>query len=1208
MLFKFIFILISFTLSLGAFADWTSQFVGSINFRLTDDPEYTAKMNELRQLEAKEIEAKRKLDEKQRELKETSSLLSSKRNALDKAQDDLEAKTKSIADAERKIPSIKTENTLLEQKISNAQSQIQSVQNIIISANQELVAIQNQKKLIEQEISGLKMKIAELQRQCDAEPKPTPVTENPCPQADQLKERLSRLEYKLSEINSQMSSVETKLADAKSDLNELQNTISQSKLALEQNNREIASLESQILTYRNQLPEINTRIANLSREVEQLKLKEQNLVALVNSLDLELDRLTEQVKNERNEFAYYQKEIENQILSYNQKGVNEGRNDGTQDGNEVSKKVGTTQGYKDGRNDGLISGERAGRDRDYKVGIGQGEIAGSKDGLKKGEIDGESQGIKHGNQEAGRRAGVIAGTNRANISDAAVVGEKQGRAKGLETAIQDGKNNGYEIGESEVIEEKEGAKLNELIINGQFAGTFTNSIPSYPGPSRAYFNNQPPVSRTIFAKAYIAGYDYTYPRSAESQFHATIKNIYQNAYEDAHEDAHREAYSRDYADSRQQGYNVQYRISYDREYDRAYDRVHSEYYTQYLNKPQTQGEDYKVSYKNAERDAYNDRYEEIRSDNYDRFFQLVYDQNIGPQTEKYRLERRGQVEIIYANNSALKFVDHSYVDSGINSIGVDDGIYMPEENMTHSLTVINYGSKAATNVKVLLSNGKSFTLPAIPGVSQVKILGAAKHNLSNASLGSIDTFSLRIAGDLNTEYDSILGRHYEDRGQAILKSTKKYSVSLQRPLKINHVKTLASVFYDSPVKLQAFISNISKKNLKGSIKFELESSLGVDSIVKTFSSISEVPKDLTLEDAVIQVKGEENLFSTISFKLNIKANDVLVASSDFQGTQVVKAPYVERNAVPVIVFNSNDGFSRDHFKDLLKIFGGMKYISILDLSGESNNQEVLDTKMSGKSLIIVLDQADSVIGRLSKLYEQKSLALAFYLQSENVFDRLKLRIPSLEDSTKTKIKIDQDLTTIFSTTTLRKVKDVEEESKISAILVNDDNVYSRMSLMSLLKLKDNDLGNELIHTFNQDKFLAKSPELILKGKVMGLRVLEDFISIHQMHEDAQNRRERRHARKYIKKEEDLLINKFAHELKHGDLDNRVALSFYAYPIQHGLSQIIEANEKLLNRTIKKRALDVMEDFDKIAKKNLTKQVYVQVVDEILKVEQEYYLY
>lgn len=1264
---SFFLVTLVLTLSLNTKADWTSQFIGQLTFKLSDDPTYANRVYRLNQMGADYNRAREISAERKRHFDQVAANFHAKNAELQRAQTTLQAKIQEKINAEAAIPALMTENHALEGEIAGLLSDIGSTQSDLTSANQEFLSLQAQLKAATADVSSLKNRLAEAIRVCsvnnppptpnptpqptpNATPRPTPVptvaptpnsprppnpgnpdhprpphpgppnhpTPHPhsavkvvadleadCPEVEALRAQLAMAEATRSQLDSQTQAAGNNVRDLKAQIASLNSSLETARNKKAQNLQKIANLQTAIAAITNQIPALQNQVATLTTQVEQLRQQENSMRIALQQAVAEEERMAVALTREQQDFAYFQDDLINQILSYNRMGFDKSVQDGAKDGYAVAVNSGNIAGRADGRKDGLVAGERAGRDRDYRDGIAQGEVAGSRDGKDKGEYDGRVIGIRNGNREAGRRAGVIAGVNRANGSNAISVGEGQGQVAGRETAVRDGKNQGYKIGEAEIIGEQESQNLNEISIRGQFAGTFTASVPSYPGANREYYNNYVSVSREILKQAFVSGYHYGYYVAAEKAYYDNIQGIYQNVYDSYYKHAYQESLDRDYPDSRKQGYDTQYKISFDREYKKAYDVLYAQYYNGTVVQPSVQSEDYKQSYKSAELAAYNEHYEDLRAAAYKRIFDQVYGQNITIETEKYRQERRKQVEALYANNSALKFVSHSFNDVGIRNVGINDSIYMPKESIAHDFVIINFGGKEARNVKVITVDGKIHLLPAIPAHSKATILGGAIHPLKVAALGTKDNFNAKITADFLSGENGIFARHFENSANGSLKTTKNYEVVLNLPTQINEIKTAQAIFYGKDTSLEATVTNISSKPLKLNLKFELETSLGNQVIKQSFNSPEELQGVTKLIGAIIHVDGEENLFSTVSFKMKVFANnDVLIGENSFTGTQIVRAPYIEKVGAPVIVFNSSINDARSEFKDLMSNLGGMDKISILDLNGESDNLRTLNNKMEGKSVFVINQGNDLVIEKINGLYSQKNVAVLFYNKEAPFLASLKARVENLKEATLTNLTLDEEKMAILSSAVISKE---ELKDKVSSIVVNHQNLDKVKILVAILKLNDDELVSNIAANFNLEQFLSKEEKQIIRAKVLTLRNFEDIKIINGLYKLADNRSERVQTRNMFKKDSDLIVNKFKKVLEDGESNSKLAASVFAFPLEHSLEQLLDAEEDSLENKIENKAIKAIKNFDKTAKKNLKKINQKELVEKILAVEASFFL-
>ncbi|MFZ4714153.1 MAG: hypothetical protein ACOYL6_10590 [Bacteriovoracaceae bacterium] len=1147
----------------NAKADWTDQFIGSVNFRLSDDPDYTRAANEVNSASAGLTTARNEMDIRKRHLDQAAQNRHAKNAELQRVKQAIESKKKQLIDNESSIASLTGQLVSLQSEVNSLSDQVESLRG---------------------RLSQLGKKQSDLQAQLAAATDPT------------VQEDLKR---KILAVQSEISSTQGEVKSVSLDLRT-------KEAQVQANTNKIAELKATSTSINAELPGLQASISRLTSEAQQAAQVEQSCVAAVQQQMKVVSNYEALYNREINQFESVKNQLINEILSLNRQGYDRSSNDGAREGMDIAQRVGINAGQTDGNYNGHTKGEADGRSRDYDIGVRQGDVKGSADGARDGQKVGNVDGIVDGNKEAGRIAGSANGVRRAEASDARKVGDAQGIKAGFESAVQDGKENGYELGEAEAIQNNEATPISDKVIQGQFAGTFDGSIPGFPGAQGTYFNSNSNIGRYVVRQAYIAGYNYGYNPSAERTFYNNIRGIYDQAYNSAYNWAYQDAYNKQYEDSRQQGEARQYKIAYDREYNRAYNSAYEHSFGITVNQPNVQGADYQNSYKSADASAYAAHYEELRKASFDIAFKISYDKNIGEQTAKYKAERISQIDALYRNFPVIDYVSEAIWDAGTKKVGVRDGIYMPGEDVAHDVVITNYGSAMATGIELRIDEANSVVIPSIPGKTRLTINGAALHRLNaNLQIGANSTSKLVARFVLASPDKGVQGHHFASIDDNIVARAQAITVKAQYPVSASNPVAKTAVFIHQPVKLKMSMNNISRKPLN-SLTLKIDTTLGTSVVSNEFSNVGILENSTTLEDAEVTIKAESDLFSTISFKVSIYSNGVLVGNSIMGGEEIVRAGYEEKPGKPVVVFSSLTKEGRDDFKDLMSESEGMSNISIIDLNGQSQNTQVLSSKMAGKTLLVALDKEGKVLAALENVFKNDHVFVAFLNGTDATLAQARNNLKTVKDSTILPFEYKDHKLSILSTAPLLN-QEVKSKASIVSFEIRDlDLVHV---LAKALKQNDDELLSTLGAAFTMEDFLAKSDDMLLFNKVIGLRAIEDVVQISTAFELSDDRKERRELRKMFKKEEDLLLRKFRAKLEKGSKQERLATSAAAYPLQHGLDFLLNEREPFLALAprIQRNALRSIKDFDNEARRFIKRNLSRDTVKKIEAIETAYFV-
>ncbi|MFZ4715477.1 MAG: hypothetical protein ACOYL6_17260 [Bacteriovoracaceae bacterium] len=1001
---------------------------------------------------------------------------------------------------------------------------------------------------------------------------------------DQLKNTLSIKNTKMADNNTQIKKNEDDIASLK---------------------KKIADTKSQLDSINAEIPKIQASITSLTSDVQQTIATETNSANALKEGMNAVAATESELNDDNGRLNSYANQLIGEILAINRQGLNRATNDGTKEGEEIAFKLGIATGQVDGKRDGLARGEADGRARDYAVGAKTGDQKGSADGKRVGALDGQPAGVNAGNKEAGRVAGADAGIKRAEFSDARSVGSNQGTKAGFDVAVIDGQNTGYALGEPEAIDNNEAGALADKTIQGQFSGTFSSSAPGFPGTKGSYFNNSVSNVKNVLAHAYVAGYNFGYNPAAEKAYYNNIRLQYDPSYNQAYASNYNLAFGNGYENSRAQGESDQYKISYKREYNSAYDSLFKRYYDITVAAPQIGSTEYMNAYKKADSDYYASQYESLRKASYSNAYAQSYKTNLIDQTAKYKAERMNQVNKLYSSFPVLKFVNENIWDSGIKGVGARDEIYMPGENVIHDLEFINYGG-AANNVEIKIDDANTIILPSIPARSHVTIIGAAAHAISSSGLiGSIVTSKLVIRSPLSALEKSIQGRYFEKAGENLLARAKALDVRLNYPLTAQNPISKTDIYFKQKTKLSVTINNISKKPIKN-VLLKLETSLGDEVISKPFAGLSSLDSSATIEGAEINVIKEEQMLSKVSFKVTATSNGVYLGESKFGGEQIVRAGYIEKDDKPVVAFSSASPESRALFQDLMNEAGGAANISILDLNGAADNDKILASQMTGKTILAILDKEGRVLTALNPTFTLNKVTVAILNGNDSSLNTARATLSNLKDSTILPMDFAGKRINVLTSSPLFN-EAIKSKNSIVNFELQDLAFITNFAMA--LKYSNDELLESLVKIFTMDKFLAHGDDMILLNKMIALRAIEDVVGVASSYEEADNGRERRTLRRMFRREDELMLRKFRKVLEKGEKTSRMAASAAAYPLQNGLSFLLEEREpfKSLPARIQRNVVRSIRDFDNEAKRTIKNFVIKSTIKQIENMQSNYYL-
>lgn len=901
-------------------------YYGTPSFKLEDDPDY-------RQYQFNQEESKKRLAE-------AEQLRINKENEVKKLDQEL-------LELRRRIQAIPGDKQKLEQERSSLQSQIQNLKSEIsllevgfaqikASADQS----QAEFKIATATLETKKIELSNLNKTCVTTPTPECQKE-----VDDKKAEISTLEAQWVKIRDVNTQNRTKLEEAQKPLDRKRGELKTAEALLVSNESRLADL----------LKLEQSSVQRENRLLSELNRAKSDLLLLIRKLDEAERRMADTARI----FNQYRDDLIRSIDQVNREGYINGERDGDMDGTELSRQMGRDIGNRDGSNDGLSDGERAGRERDYSRGTQVGEREGAERGRIEGDRDGKIRGRDAGHIDAGNREGRVAGIDRANKSDAAKVGDLQGKTDGLNRAIRTGMEVGSLKGEKEGIALFENTDLSQVELKGQFLGSFERRTPSMPGNYQGpRFNPNRSASKEVFRRAYLDGYVFKYRDEVVLEFSRRIDADYNQTYDSSYQNNYRIAVDREYRDTYEDGRRSQDARAYAREYKPSFDRTYQITFNDTTANPNRSDSVFKEAYKSMEAHAYNQRYEEIRIDVYTRVEADTFSKNIAEKTEEFRQKRLAEVKALYENHPVAQYVSSSIQDGGNQGVAKLDGLYMPGEKIVRTIVIKNFGKKELIGAKAQFVSGEEVVLPNIPARSVTTIVaGAASTIPANTKNGSAykDHMRVQIAA---TSKDAVQTRHYEDLSKSLLKSLDTKDVVAQFPLQLSGLALNDSfALLNKKVNLKATLANLSKRDYADDIQVELTGSSTI--LAKPFSAVKGLKMGTaSLSDAEILVANEKDTYVSLRVQGDLRIRGVKVGELTAPLDFMARAPYVEKAGKAVLVTNSNVN-TRD-LLDTLDRFGGIAETSVLDLALLSLNQATLTNGLTDKAVVIIDDGAGSI--------------------------------------------------------------------------------------------------------------------------------------------------------------------------------------------------------------------------------------------------------
>lgn len=906
----------------------------------------------------------------------------------------------------------------------------------------------------------------------------------------QMADQVNRLARDRDEIVARMNGIAKAIETSKATktalqakLDELNKTpetnkdqISQIKAQMDAEDAKVAELSKQLGASKLELGPINVRLDQANHDLQ---------IATQNT-QIAMQRL-QQISRDRDQ---YRQDLIASLQMINREGANRGQVDGSNDGAALSRRIGVDRGTRDGDTDGLSQGTLDGQDRYYKRGADQGERDGSARARLDGQRDGTNEGTRAGNSSAGNREGRIAGIRRGDASDAAVVGTAQGKKAGMERAVRTGAVDGNNKGENETVQKFESGNFNSITINGPFAGSFQRKTPDYPGDFQGpSYNPNVWNSRDVMKRAYSDGYVEQYRGYTRYEFLRRIDTDYNQTYDARYASSYDQAANREYPEYYERGRREADARAYGRDYPVVKAQAYNVAFNAADSNPNRSSDEFKSSYKSSELSAYSERYEQIRRVNFERNEIEIFNANIAQQIEIYRQKRIVEVTAVYNNNAVLAFGSSEMLDGGINGVAKLDGVFQPGETTLHSITLNNFGMKAAENVSIALDNGSLVKLPAIPARSTVKVIGAGLSKIAaNAGVGSTARTSLKVVSQL-TSNDAVEAQHFDSIGSAELKTADVKAVRVAYPLSLSALSLQSQLLKGVANKLSVTVSNNSKRPYAGELKVQVLANSQSQVLSKEFGVLAALQSAATLSDAEVLVTDEKDIYRDLSFSATISQNGVTLGVLGTDLVTMAKAQYAEKTGVPVIVANSDKNL--DALLDALATLGGTEKASVLDLSLAGLNGGILSNGLNQKVLLIIDDERGSNVSTLNTFVAKSKSSTLTFIDEANAGLKNALALPAAKDAQ----KLLWDKRPVVFTNPHRADGVLKSSAMIQSSLSSFD---KDLALAADLTLSATDLINRFKSEINRSTYFSPNNAV----KMFSLKAMAEVLCINKAYDES----------------------------------------------------------------------------------------------------------
>jgi len=1076
---------------------WAQNYIGSVSFSLEDD-------NHLRELQSSQRSQNNQVNQLNQQVKQQENLISTINQTIQTLNSDIANLNNIIASSNLKIQDLTRDTKQLLSAVKQEESKVPRLKSKIINLKQQIQTLKQKISQLENTQSNAKRSLQSAQQaytqaynRCTARGVPD------CSSSREimaLKQKIVTAKNKLRIISNQLSDIKRDHQEQNSKLTTLKRKLQQSKSNITRYKQKISANSQAISNLKNAISNANlnlrAKVDLKKKEERKLSRERQTLTTIVN---LRNRRLTE-LRQIESRLVTYRNLLIRDILQANQLGARTGHRDGHKDGQHLARSIGSRAGRVDGENDGRFNGRRDGSQRDYQLGYLEGERNGRTNGQIEGEEQGRREGRRSGNIIAATRDGKEAGHTRALNSDARRRGAKEGQKSGLEQSKIEGKERGTPLGEIKAIKKYEDVTLPVREIQGPFAGTFNQTYPTYPGSTRDSYNDYPPgsISKKVVKKAYRDGYKYSYHNQSYQAYYQFIEEFYNRHYDSYYRRSYDRAMEVFYQGEFDRGSNAGYQSTYNRVYQEEYNHWFSVIRERFSNNPDTNSSIYQQTFQSAEETSFRRKYEEIKQTAFLLAKEEAFNHNIEEQTNKYKLIRFNQVSRIYKGHPVLAYSSFSFKDQGISNIGSLDNIFQPGESIAYSIVLKNFGLATAKGAKITVGN-KTVKLPNIPGQSIVKIISAQSSKVpSSMNPGDELKNKLTLKFKLSTE-ESIQGRHFYNKTTGQINPPVLHQVQVNYPLEINNFKLSRDVLLNDEQNISALIKNNSSRSYSGPLKLTITSDSRSKIIEKQFDIINELKLSKVVDDAKINIKDENDIFTPINLTLSLKKSGIILATTKVRKV-MAKTKYIPKDTSPVILVNSENSFKQ--LINVIEDLNGMQNVSIIDYSLSKN---LLPKKNFGldKKNILVIDQKGDTIFSMKNLIENSKNSVLLFADLEKQGLKTALKSPLFRESVPLTIKVhksDSPVDLVFTNPFVNS----DIKSQIPAVQVSE-NLDELLPMIDLFKLDHGQYLKMTAKELSTNNFFDQSSPTSIWARILSVKIIAETFAIERAYELAPKR-------------------------------------------------------------------------------------------------------
>jgi predicted nucleic acid-binding Zn-ribbon protein len=1044
---------------------WSRNYQGTPSFRLIDD-------SRMAQLTREENAAQARMNPVNQQIAQLRQQIQAKRQETQTLQNEIQQLQRQITQSIQEKNQAQANLNRAEQNLTQKQEDLRLARVAAQTLNSE---IEELKTLITRD----ETRKATVEQQCQANPN------------DQCRQQLQRIEQRLQNNTRNLAQKEELAQAAQNRIDTAQASVQEVRTQVRQLTATIERIDNANSTRAEQVAVKQRAAQENQRLFEQLNNQLQPLIARQEQLARDLAQAT-------NRLQAYEDLLVQRILAANQQGAELGRRHGQEDGQSLASNRAFDFGVRDGSRDGERDGRQAGRDRAYQEGLERGERAGTLRAQQEGTRDGERAGVIAGNQDAGQTEGVADGQQRARQSDATQVGQRQGEQEGQIRAVQTGKTDGERQGQQQALDQLESDNLPSVQLQGAYLGTFNRQSPAFPqgylGPqANAQAGRQ--YQRPIVRQAFVDGHLFRYRPALRNTYIAEIDQLYSSIYSQSYSSSYNEYINQSYPQDELRGFQLGESRAFDRNYDSVRNQAFNASRSRQAQFPDRQSTEFQQAFAQNSADTYSQVYEQIRRQAFDQSELQTFQANIAEQTEIYRQSRLAAVTQVYQEHAVLKFNDHQIAERGLRGVGANDGIYMPDEAISHQITLTNYGFKEANNVQIVLNTGEKTTLPTIPARSVVTITDAAKSYVADArTLGRTQNITLSTLYPL-TSTDSVQGRHYTGGDETQVNAPTSKSINVRYPVNLNRLSLNNVAVFQVANPLTLSVANIATRSLQGPLKIEVNTNARTNVIQGSFNELTRVEGQQTLTGASLLVADQRDAYSQINIQAKASINGVTVGVLAQPLSVVAKAPYVDRAGKPVIIANS-DSSMRD-LLDMISEFNGIENVSIVDTSIMALNQSRLNSGLKDKTLLVIERNALQQVDRL--LAQSENIAIMMVDDQNNGLTALS-RLRAFANGLSVNFRLNAFGEMQFLSS--NKVMNTSLKGHNIAFQSSPRLMKRHLTLADTLRLSNGQLVNTVRSQINLNGFLNPSANQRLLLEAMNVRILTEIGVITKTYTDS----------------------------------------------------------------------------------------------------------